>query len=487
MAAQLPLADAVAHATQPTIEVASRVRETRSPAPILAARVLQLHATVLSHERFQAAAAAFATEIAQLLGFDRAVVGFVAHGRARIVATSHTLDFKFDNALLSAFSEAMEEALDQASTVALPKPASSRPVITRAHSELAKHYPAAVCTVPLVNRGQIFGVLTLTRASGSACTSDELAIVEHVACLAGPLLELKSESERSWNVRLAGDLRIVLTRLRSPRNGLFVGAIIMAIVALVGLSLMSVQYRVGAQARLEGSIQRALAAPVDGFLRQVYARPGDAVKAGQVLAELADEDLKLEQRKLESELAQHENAASAALARADRAQFVIHQARADEAQSQIGLVNTQLARSRIVAPFDGILIKGDLSPSLGGPVRRGEVLMTLAPADDFRLIVEVDERDVPAIRAGQRGSVALGAISDRALTFRVDRIVPVATARDGHNFFEVQAELDKTASPLRPGLQGVAKIDAGERSLFWISTHRLTEWLSTMLWTLGLK
>ena len=51
--------------------------------------------------------------------------------------------------------------------------------------------------------------------------------------------------------------------------------------------------------------------------------------------------------------------------------------------------------------FDGIVIKGDLSQNLGAPVQRGEVLMVLAPNDSFRLILEVDEADIAAVRPGQ--------------------------------------------------------------------------------------
>ncbi|HEV7802131.1 MAG TPA: HlyD family efflux transporter periplasmic adaptor subunit, partial [Burkholderiales bacterium] len=255
---------------------------------------------------------------------------------------------------------------------------------------------------------------------------------------------------------------------------------------LLGLTLVPVQYRVGAQARIEGSIQRTLVAPADGFLSKVHARPGDRVKADQVLAELAADDLRLEQRKWHSELTQHENAASAALARTDRAQFVINQSKADEARAQMDLVDSQLTRGRIVAPFDGVIIKGDLAQSLGAPLRRGEVLLTIAPVDQYRLVIEVDERDIPAVRVGQKGSVALGALSEGALAFRVERVTPVATTRDGRNFFEVEGALQESPAMLRPGLQGVAKIEAGQRSLAWIWTHRIWEWLRLALWSAGL-
>lgn len=59
-------------------------------------------------------------------------------------------------------------------------------------------------------------------------------------------------------------------------------------------------------------------------------------------------------------------------------------------------------------------------------------------------------------------------------------------ARDGRNFFEAEAhvapnEADQVGG-LRPGLQGVAKIDIEERQLIGIWTHRAANWLRRMLW-----
>ena len=459
--------------------------ERRVAPPIMAARALDLQATVLSHDTFEASATAFAGELAALLGFDRAAIGLIDGAHVKIVAMSHTADLTGGVELIDAFVAAMEEAIDQSSTVALPEDAKERPLITLAHAELARRYGGSVCSVPLVRRGTAFGAVTLARAEAARATREELAICEHIACMVGPVLELKREGERAWYSRLARASVTAVKRIAAPGHTGRKAAAVVALIALAAAFWVPVQYRVGAQARVEGSVQRALIAPSDGFLRQIHVRPGDTVKADQVLAELAEEDLGSERRKWQSELTQHENAASAALARSDRAQYVINQSKADEARAQLDLVERQLSRTRVTAPFDGVVIKGDLTQSLGAPLRRGDVLLTVAPADRFRLLIEVDERDIADIATGQQGSVALGALTERPLTFRVARVTPVAVARDGRNFFEVEAELAEAAA-LRPGLRGVAKIDAGTSSIAWSWTHRLVGWLRLSLWSWGL-
>ena len=43
--------------------------------------------------------------------------------------------------------------------------------------------------------------------------------------------------------------------------------------------------------------------------------------------------------------------------------------------------------------------------------------------------------------------------------------------------------LDNTPETLRPGMQGVGKIDIGTRRLVWIWTHGLTDWFRLWSWS----
>ena len=73
---------------------------------------------------------------------------------------------------------------------------------------------------------------------------------------------------------------------------------------------------------------------------------------------------------------------------------MINRAKIDQAEAQIALLDEQLARTKVVAPFNGVIMKGDLSQSLGSPVEHGQVLFEVAPLESYRVIVQVDERDI---------------------------------------------------------------------------------------------
>jgi multidrug resistance efflux pump len=427
----------------------------------------------LSRGSLPESAASLCAELAELLQCARVSIGVLQRDGLQVAGSSHPAELRADQPAATALRDAMQEALDQGDAVTWPALPGTDP-ITLAQRQLAGG--GAACSLPLIDDTRAVGALTLER-SARAFTAAEVRLLQDVSRLAGPVIEMKRQLALPWHQRIAGRVRDALSE---PPRGAVAAAV--AVLVLILLLAVPVPWRVSAPARLEGSVQRAVVAATDGYLQQANVRPGDRVTMGQVLAELASQDLELERRRRESELRQHEGAYRAAQARADRTQMVSHQSKAAEVQAMLSLVEAQLQRARIEAPFDGIVIKGDLSQQLGAPVQRGEVLMVLAPNDSFRLILEVDESDIGAVRPGQHGELALAAQPDRRLAFTTRRVVPVATAADGRNFFEVEASLQQGLPQLRPGLSGVAKIDAGSQPIGWLLAHRALDWLRLAWW-----
>jgi multidrug efflux pump subunit AcrA (membrane-fusion protein) len=153
-----------------------------------------------------------------------------------------------------------------------------------------------------------------------------------------------------------------------------------------------------------------------------------------------------------------------------------------QAEAQLALVNEKLARSRVTAPFDGVVISGDLSQLIGSPVEPGKKLFEIAPLKGYRMILQVDETEIRNVQVGQSGRLLISGIAVEPIPFRVSKVTPVATAEDGRNFFRVEATLARSPPNLRPGMQGVGKISTGERRLWWIVSHSFTDWLRVTLW-----
>ncbi|MHC4448418.1 MAG: HlyD family secretion protein, partial [Planctomycetota bacterium] len=185
-----------------------------------------------------------------------------------------------------------------------------------------------------------------------------------------------------------------------------------------------------------------------------------------------------------SERAKQQQEYNEALAKHERAQTRILRTQIEQAEAQIALIDEQLERLRIVAPFDGIVVSGDLSQALGAPVERGDVLFEVAPLHAYRVILEVDEREIGSVQVGQTGQLALTGMPDENLPIEVEKITPISTSEEGRNYFRVDASLlGELSTKLRPGMEGVGKVDIDRRKLIWIWTHKVIQWLRMFIWS----
>jgi hypothetical protein len=78
--------------------------------------------------------------------------------------------------------------------------------------------------------------------------------------------------------------------------------------------------------------------------------------------------------------------------------------------------------------------------------------------------------------------MTLASRPDVRLPVVVERIDPLAEVRDGRNVFRVRARLLERPDWLRPGMEGVARLDVGPRPYPWIWTRRAINWVRMRLW-----
>jgi RND family efflux transporter MFP subunit len=271
--------------------------------------------------------------------------------------------------------------------------------------------------------------------------------------------------------------------LFGPRHGGFKLVFLLIAAILVFLVFSTGDYRISANTRLEGQVQRAVTAPFPGYVRDAGHRAGDTVKAGELLARLDDRDLRTERVRLLAQRDQYGKQHREAMAQRDRAQISIISSQIDQADAQLAMVDEQLARTDIVAPFDGMIVSGDLTQLLGTPLERGQLLYEVAPLDSYRVVLDVDERDIADVSVGQSGELVLSSMPGQGYDFTVGKITPVNVAREGRNYFRLEARLaDSAAERLRPGMEGVGKIFIAERRLIWIWTREMMNWFRLKLW-----
>ena len=443
----------------------------------------ELVATALQQRHLQPSALAVANELAARLHCDRVSVGIEERDRIVPIAMSHTANFDIRSDLVRALGAAMDEVLDLGVPVVLPAPPDDE-LGALAHAQAATLLGAqAMLSVPIVHDEHTIGAITLERQQGPAFGIEEQRMAHAVAVTLGPAWALQRQADLSGLQRARERGRALLQGVFGPRHPGAKLATVLGVVALLWVTLWQTDHRISARTVIEGATQLARVAPFDGYIAQGLVRAGDTVRKGQPMARLEDRDLKLERTRWAAEVEQAQRKFQVAMAQADRGTMGVMAAQALQAEAQLALVDEKLTRALLVAPFDGLVLSGDLSQLVGTPVEQGRTLFEVAPLEGFRVVLQVDDRDIARVAVGQRGELLLSSLPDQGQAFTVSSVTSVATQHDGRNVFRVEAQVEGTTTRLRPGMEGVGKVVVGERSLLWIWTHSMVDWMRLTLWS----
>lgn len=204
-----------------------------------------------------------------------------------------------------------------------------------------------------------------------------------------------------------------------------------------------------------------------GQIAHLPVKEGDKVKQGQLLLELWNEDLKAnlglvrqqaeaaqataqarcieaaqaerESRRLHKLLdrkliAEDQADQADAKARSARAACTAASAEAAVARSRVGVAEAQLSKTRLIAPFEGVV--AEINGELAEYVTPSPVGVATPPAVDlidngcFYLGAPIDEVDVAGVKVGQIARIALDAFGDRRFPGKVRRIADYVLDRE---------------------------------------------------------
>ncbi|MEO8223185.1 MAG: efflux RND transporter periplasmic adaptor subunit [Gammaproteobacteria bacterium] len=209
---------------------------------------------------------------------------------------------------------------------------------------------------------------------------------------------------------------------------------------------------------------------VGGIVRRVAVEEGQAVRAGQALAELelTEVDAQAEQARQLSAKAERDLARSTKL----RADEVISEEELEglltqAAVARAGLRAAEFNRkfSRILAARDGVVLRKLVEDREF--VQPGQAVLVLGPsAAGYIVRAGLSDRDVVRLRLGDPATITLDAFPGQVLRGRITVLPGAADPASG--LFEIQVELATTPLRLVSGLAARLRIDpvaAGESIL----------------------
>ncbi len=235
---------------------------------------------------------------------------------------------------------------------------------------------------------------------------------------------------------------------------------------------------------------------LSGIIKSVEVNYNSAVKVGQVLA-------RLDTSKLEAQLAQAKASLESAKAKLlqtqatvsetrakliqyqkvrelsngkvpsqsemDSAEAAFERAKADAASAQASIAQAQAAvqayetdmsKSVIRSPINGIVLSRNVEPGQTvAAALQAPVLFTLAEdLKKMELHVNVDEADIGKIQEGQRASFTVSAYPNRTFDALITQARYASTVTSGVVTYETVLKVDNADLSLRPGMTATADI-----------------------------
>ncbi|MBM4018600.1 MAG: HlyD family efflux transporter periplasmic adaptor subunit [Planctomycetes bacterium] len=444
---------------------------------------LETLAVINEQDKFAGMAMALANDMASRWQCDRASLGILKGRYVKLRAMSHTEKFSRKMKIVQDIEAAMEECLDQDVEITFPSSPDAT-FISRAAGELSRrHGPTAVLALPLRHGGRPSAVLLLERPADRPFAADEVESLRLTADLATARVVNLEEHARWFGARAASGLRKAAAAAVGPKHT-WIKLAVLAIVGVAAFALFAQgEFRVEAPFVFEPIEQQVVPAPFDGYLESVLVEPPDMVEGGRtVLATLDTSMLRMQLASAKAKRFEYQKQAAAAAREEKTAEAQIALAQADSEAAQIDLLEYQVSRATIISPVGGVVVSGDLKRQIGAPVKTGDVLFEVAPLEALRAELSVRDERIADVEAGQEGELATASYPERRMRFVVERITPMSEVVQRANVFKVRVRLLSAEPWIRPGMEGLAKVDVGRRSYAWIWTRQAVNWVRMKLW-----
>lgn len=195
-------------------------------------------------------------------------------------------------------------------------------------------------------------------------------------------------------------------------------------------------------------------------IQQIPVKPGDAVKAGDVLAQLDDREMRAAFERAQNDYDRYKKLMEQGVATAVEFQ---------NAEERYRVAKAALSYTSITAPYDGIV--ADKLCEVGDLAVPGKPLFAVEQSSDYRLEAYVPERYGSAVPVGATVHVIVEAIGGEC-DGTVGEVVPANDPVSRSFLIKVNLHRRK---PLKSGLFGRAQIVIGERSGLFVPKTAVRE------------
>lgn len=185
-------------------------------------------------------------------------------------------------------------------------------------------------------------------------------------------------------------------------------ALILFSVILLGISLFPIRLSVVSSATVSSKSPALINAPISGIIKEFLVRPGDEVKAGQLLVTFDKRDLEssleVNQKKLLFSEAKLRSATTQGYDKTEtRSEIPILESEYAISKAELDYNKSVLARTDLYSPIDGVAVFDSKEDWVGQPVQAGENLMTIADPNQVELKISLPLSELIGLDIGTEG------------------------------------------------------------------------------------
>jgi hypothetical protein len=430
---------------------------------------------------------AITNELRNKLGCEQVCLGFANRNRVKVVSVSGLDEVRKQSPGVVCLRSAMGECLDAGAPIVFQKEEAWSTEQTTRSYRLHKQWHAAakgdaVASIPLRAGDAIVAVLSLRSRSDRPFAPGRVEEIRGKVEPFAPALVLAQRASRGLLRHVLDSCHSIIASLITPGRLAAKFAAAVATALLLWFCFGSMDYDLAVPCTVTAAEVRHVSAPFDGVIASSGFVEGNRVSQGNVLCELDHVDLDQQKAQLLAELSVWERTMDRARATESPVEVQLALANQQLVQAKLDIVNRQLEQATLEAPFDGVIVSGDLRKRIGGVVARGDPLFEIAPLDRWTLQLDVPESSAAHLKPQLAGTFASYARPEKVRTFRVSRVLGAAEVRDSRNVYVTEADISAEGDWMRPGMEGIAKIRIGPRPVWWIALHRVIDYVRINFW-----
>jgi len=444
--------------------------------------ILDLILLINEETKYIAAIITLCNEVANRFSCYRVSLGWLESSYIRIQSISHMEQFEKKMDTVQDLEAAMEEALDQDEEIIFPSPVDSATVIN-AHEVFARKYGSEYMTsIPIRLDNDVIGALCCER-SKQPFEETDVQKLRAICDLVTRRLDDLKHNDRWIGYKIGVSIGNTLSKLLGVEHTFakFMGILLMVILGVIIFGTWP--YRIEGTCILKTDDVAYVPAPFDGFIYHVNVKVGDYVNKGDPLLSLDTQDLLLQESSAIYDIERHTSEIEKTRAQRNLAEMKIASARLRQSRANYERIRYFLEHATIKSPFKGIVVEGEKNELLGAPIHKGDILFKVACLDNLYVELNIDEHDIHEIAIDAKGEMALISRPELKYPIQVTLIHPMSETHANKNIFIVRAKvLHKNIPWWRPGMSGIGKINAGDRNIFWIMTHRTVDFFQMVMW-----